>query len=781
MSIEKGKIIDLLKGTVSAEAAAESLGLTRRQLSDRKRRYLRRKLPKIQGDVRIDGIDSPVQILRDSWGVAHVEANCVADGFFGLGYAMAQDRLWQLDHMRRLASGRLAEILGASYVDQDRLHRTIGLRRSAATAVDAAGDEVRLVLDSLASGINAHMAGCKDLPVEFDVLDYVPEPWTATDSVAVWKWRWWMLTGRLGILAAAEAGRKHLSDELFSVFMSCEASEETIVPSDEPAATGGHDTGEGSNNWVVGGSRTESGKPILATDPHNSVDLSRQWYQAQLTILGQDSSQGMDTSQRLDAVGAFFLGTPGIYLGHTRHTAWGVTNHTASARDVYVESAEAILPGSIVERISVAGGEDVEIEIRSTERGPLVQDFVPGIGPADYPLLSLKWNGSGPTTGFESMLSLLRSASVDDVLAALKAWPFPILNFVFADDAGRIGYHAAGHVPERPVARLGFRDPNNPDDAWMGNLPFDDMPEFVDPDRDWVASANNPPFGGDKPYLHLGSWSDGYRFRRIRQRIESVSTHSIDSVGAIQADTILGRAEDLAPIVAEIASRVSNKSIRDLGDILTGWDGAYEIHEIAPTVFTAFWDAWLSRVARAQFPDDLVSLVKDRCANAARRLLLGESFGWFGNDVKVEREVVIALQEAHRWICERIGSRKSQWRWGRLHTVTFDHPCATSPELEKLLNMGPTETSGVTGTVRATGHSLVDPFKVTGLSTYRMVVDLGNPARSRATAAGGQSGHPASPHYRTQSELWLKDEYHPLLMDRKDIERNLDGRLTLRP
>jgi penicillin amidase len=385
-------IVDLLKGDATVDAVAESTGLSRTQISDRKRRYLRRKLPKISGTIPVSGLDGPVEILRDNWGVAHVEANCVADGFFGLGYAMAQDRLWQLDHMRRLASGRLAEILGPTYVDQDRLHRTIGLRRCADAAFEVVEDEVRLVLESLSSGINAHMAACKDLPVEFDLLGYAPEPWTPNDSVAVWKWRWWMLTGRLNILAVAEAGRKHLSDELFRAFMTCEASEEIIVPGDEPASTGGHDTGEGSNNWVVGGSRTESGKPILATDPHNSVDLSRQWYQAQLTTPG------------MDAIGAFFLGTPGIYLGHTRHTAWGVTNHTASARDVYVESEDAVLPDPIVETICVADGEDVKIEILSTDRGPLVQDFVPGIDRDEYPLLSLKWNGSEPTTGFESML-----------------------------------------------------------------------------------------------------------------------------------------------------------------------------------------------------------------------------------------------------------------------------------------------------------------------------------------------------------------------------------------
>ena len=778
------KIVGVLRGDVSVEDAADSLGLNRKQFQDRKRRYLKRKLPKISGSIRKPALDGPVEILRDRWGVAHIEAGCTADGFFGLGYAMAQDRLWQLDHMRRLACGRLSEVLGPKYLEQDKLHRTIGLKRSAGAAVAVADEEVLLVLQSLADGINEQMQDCGELPLEFDVLDYKPEPWTPEDSVAVWKWRWWMLTGRLNILAIAEAGRRHLDEDLFRSFMTCEENEETIVPGDGPAEFGGHDTGEGSNNWVVGGSRTKSGKPILATDPHNSVDLSRQWYQAQLTIRSSGAA-GMD------AVGAFFLGTPGIYLGHTRHTAWGVTNHTASARDLYqeksgdgpdtyVEAGESRPLETLVESIGIRDEESEALSIRSTERGPLIQDFVASVGD-DAGMLSLRWNGSEATTGFESMLALLRSTSCDEVLGALEQWPFPILNFLFADDKGGIGYHVAGHVPERPSARPGLRDPENSEDRWIGNYAFDRLPQLINPERDWVASANNPPWGGNDPYLHLGSWSDGYRFRRIRTRIENEDVHDVNSVGAIHADAVHGRAEDLASIVARIAKDGPNKKIRELGEILTPWDGEYGVDDIAPTVFTVFWDQWLKRVAAARFPDNLVGSVKDRCSGVANRILQGYDRVWLGADASVEAEVVSTLRDTLAWICERIGTRKASWRWGKLHTVTFDHPCATSDELRKLLVVGPEETSGVNGTVRAAGHSMAKPFEVTGLSTYRMVVDMGNVTRARATTAGGQSGHPASPHYRTQTELWLKDEYHPLLMDRKDVERELEGRLVLEP
>ena len=777
----KALLLQVLRGEMTPEAAAGMLGVSRRAVTDMRRRYLRSKLPKIEGSLKAP-LDAPVDIRRDRWGVAHIRARSTADCYTALGYAMAQDRLWQLDYMRRLARGRLAEILGAGYLSQDRLHRTIGLSRSAEEAAADMPDEVALVLTSLAAGINAGMSGCADcLPVEFDLLDYAPEAWTPGDSIAVWKWRWWMLTGRLGNIAVKEAARRYLSPDLLDLFLSVEAGEETIVPGDEPAGVGGHDTGEGSNNWVVGGNRSVAGKPVLATDPHNAVDLCRQWYQAQIT------------APEVDAIGAFFLGTPGIYLGHTRRTAWGVTNHTASARDVYVETVSPDDPGMYregdgwrpfeVERqeIPVRGRAAETLVIRRTARGPVVNDFVPQAGDEPDPPLSLRWVGAEPTTGFEAMLALLRSRSADEVLGALRQWPFPILNFVFADADGRIGYHVAGRIPKRAQTWHGYRPAGDAAHDWAGMHAFDDLPQLIDPARGWVATANNPPWGGTGPYLSLGDWSDGYRFRRIRQRIEGVDRHTIESVAAIQADATHGRAQELASVVAWFARASRDASLKAIGELLEAWDGTYGTDAAAPAVFTAFWEHWLRRVARDRFPESVVSLVAGRAGGVARRLLLGEDVGWFSENTDLGVAVVTALQDALGWLRKTVGPRRSQWRWGRLHRVTFAHPVSQNAALAGLFDVGPFETTGGTGTVRAAGFSTVRPFEVTGISTYRMTVDMANPARGCATAAGGQSGHPASPHYSGQSRLWIADATHPLLMDERDIEANLEGALTLAP
>jgi penicillin amidase len=781
MANRKTILMQLLRGEMMIDQAADELGISRQSVRAFQMRYLRGKVPKTRETFNAP-VDQPVTVLRDQWGVAHIDAASVADCFTVLGYAMAQDRLWQMDYMRRLAHGQLSEVLGADYLAEDRLHRTIGLTRAAQSASSVMSDEVRMVLQSLAGGINAWMGEMGDRrALEFELLDYEPMPWTVVDSIAIWKWRWWMLTGRLGVIALNEAAKRHLSPDLLDLFLTIEAGEETIVPSAEPARIGGYDTGIGSNNWVVGGGRTEKGQPVLATDPHNNVSLCRQWYQAQVTAPG------------MDAIGAFFLGTPGIYLGHTRHTSWGVTNHTASVRDLYVEevsSEDANLyregdewRSFEVDRqeIPVRGESDDLLVISRTVRGPVVNAFVSAVDDGEQPVLTMRWVGSEPTTGFEAMLALMRSQNVDEVLEALAQWPMPILNFAFADSHGRFGYHAVGHVPTRKAINYGFRPANDPDHEWGSPYAFEDLPHLVDPECNWVATANNSPWGGRGDYLALGGWSEGYRFRRIKERIEALEIHTLESVGAIQADAVHGRGQDLAAIVAEVALKARNRRLRELGELLRDWDGAYSVDSVAASVFTAFWEHWVRRVMAAQFPQGVVALVAARGGSVARRVLTGDAAGWMPSGVDVEREVRETLVDVLSWLRRRVGTRKSQWRWGRLHTVTFRHPLGDGGVLSKVFDVGPFESAGSTGTVRAAGYSFGNPFEVTGLSTYRMVVDMADPAHGKATTAGGQSGHPGSPNYRTQSELWAADDYHPLLMDRADVEANLESSLTLEP
>jgi len=773
---ERGPILRLLKGELGTEDIARELGMSVDELEEHRRAYLESKLPQIDGAAEVLRA-GPARLCRDRWGVAHIQADALEDGYFALGYAMGQDRLWQLDFLRRRVRGRLAEVLGERLLGSDRLMRTIGLGAAAEKAAALTSAEVGTVLEALSGGINAAMEAAREnLPVEFDVLEYEPETWTPADSIAVWKWRWWMLTGRLELIALEEACKRYLPPDLCTAFLAVEAGEESIVPGDEPPAAAGHDTGEGSNNWVVGGSRTTSGRPVLATDPHNAVDHPSQWYEAQLTVPG------------VDAIGAFYLGTPGIYLGHTRGAAWGLTNHTASGRDLYVEEVgeggDVYLEGGEwrafeveQQEIPVRGQAPEALEIRRTGRGPIVNEFVTPVEEGGDPPLSLRWAGSEPITGFEAMLGLMRASSVEEVLTALAEWPFPNLNFVFADTAGRLGYHAVGTVPWRRSPWLGFRPAGETEHRWQGKWAFDELPQLVDPERDWVATANNPPWRGSGPYVALGSWADGYRFRRIRERIEGQEQLTAEEVAAIQADVVHARARDLAPVVAARARQSADEGVRQLAGILEGWDGGYTVESCAPAAFEAFWHCWLERVARARFPERLVGMAAPRAGAVARRLLLGEEMDWFPEDA--EDEVQVALRQTLDWLRARLGNSSEAWCWGRVHQVRFPHPLGSeSPALAELLSPGPFPTSGGTGTVRAAGFSTAEPFAMGSGSTYRMVVDMAAPERAWSTTTGGSSGHPGSPHYADQARLWLEDRYHPLRME--VAEEDVEGILELR-
>jgi penicillin G amidase len=772
-------ILPLLKGELNAEEVAVRFGITRPEMEERQRLFLESKLPRIEGVVAVCN-KGGARIRRDRWGVAHVEADRLEDGYFALGYAMGQDRLWQLDYLRRRVRGRLAELFGRSRLGSDRLMRTIGLGTAAEKAVEQLTQEEAAVLQALADGINVAGEEARDhLPLEFELLEYEPESWQISDSIALWKWRWWMLTGRLDLIALEEACKRHLPEELRQAFMQVEAGEETIVPGTEPVGATGHDVGEGSNNWVVGGSRTPGGRPILATDPHNAIDYPSQWYEAQLTVPG------------IDAIGAFYLGTPGIYLGHTRHTAWGVTNHTSSGRDLYLETLddkrEAYLEAEMwtpleVERqeIQVRGEEAVHLEICRTARGPIINDFVTSVVAEGDPPLSLRWAGSQPATGFASMLKLMRSTSLDDIRDALRCWPFPNLNFVFADSSGRIGYQAVGTVPRRFPFWSGFRPAGEPEHQWEGAWGFDELPQLIDPERDWVATANNSPWRGSGPYISLGNWSDGYRFRRIRERIEGQEKLDMAAVAAIQADVQHARGRELGGALAVAMRQSTIPKIRELADLMEAWDGSYGVRDIGPTLFEAFWNRWLERVATVRFPAHLVTLVTSRAGGVARRLLLGEAIPWFPATVDVSSEIEEILRQVADWLHSELGGDTERWRWGELHQVRFPHPLgAQSPTLEELLSPGPFPTSGGTGTVRAAGISTAEPFRMTGGSTYRMVVDMARPEHAWSTTTGGSSGHPGSHHYDDQVALWLEDRYHPLRMEVEAAD--IEGTLELQP
>ncbi len=751
--------------------------------------YFRSKLPLAGSttEVPVGPVQAPVRIRRDSWGIAHVSADSEHDLFFGLGYAMAQDRLWQMDYQRRLVRGQLAAVLGQRALASDRMMRTLGMGAAGDRAWETASPEVRDVLTAFTSGINRWIdqAGSR-LPIEFEILGYEPAPWHPADSIAIWKHRWWTLTGRLELIVLAEAARRLLPPELADAFFTVELADETIVPTSNASTAAtlpghGGPLDEGSNNWVVGGSHTTTGAPVVCSDPHNPFSAPSQWFEAQLTC------------PSIDAAGAIYIGTPVLYLGRTRDVAWGLTNHAISVRDLYLEEPSSDHPGMYRDgiawrpfevdhqTIAVAGEPDDHLEIRRTVRGPVVNDILPGLDDLEVTApVTLRWIGAEAPSGFDATLGLLRARSADDVLSALRRWPCPPLNFVYADRSGHIGYHAVGLVPRHGRPGYGLRHANNPDDAWNGFVAFDDLPHEENPVRGWIATANNVPWSRDPDYLASGAWSDGYRARRIRERLTASDRLRPDEIAAIHGDVHSIRARELTPALLEMIGDGESPLARDAVRVLRSWDYEFTTESVGASIWTAFWTQWCLVLARARFPEALVEPATVRVAGIGRRLLLGETVPWLPDGdvpLAVRGAFNAALGALEAWG----GADVEAWRWGSLHQVVHPHPMGISDELRALYDTGPYPTSGGSSIVRAAGHGLSVPFTVVSGSTYRFMADLGRPDHLQSTQTLGQSAHLGSPHYRDQTPLWLANDYHPFWMSEGDVLAHLESEVVILP
>ena len=783
-------VLNWLRGTPRAEVAAAA-GVDAATIDRWADAYFAEKLPLGLGAIEeVTGqVGAAVRIRRDSWGIAHISAETESDVYFGLGYAMAQDRLWQLDYQRRLVRGELAAVLGSRALASDRLMRTLGIGAAGERGWETVEPEVRTTLESLAAGINRWIdqVGSR-LPIEFEALGYEPVRWHPSDSIAIWKHRWWTLTGRLEQIVVAEVARRTLPSDLLDAFFDVELAGETIVRDAGDQVSSRSESGldggaidEGSNNWVVGGGRTTTGSPALCSDPHNIFNAPSQWFEAQVTC------------PSFDGAGAFYLGTPVLYLGRNRHVAWGVTNHAASVRDLYWEEthperSESYRDGSTwrdfaVERqvISVAGKVADVLDIRKTVRGPIVNEFLPPLGEErDVPPISLRWLAIEVPSGFDSALRLMRARSAADVRDALKQWPCPPLNFVYADTEGHFGYHAAGLIPRRGHVTHGVRQANDLNDIWNGFYAFDDLPNVADPPAGWVATANNVPAARNDDYLFNGAWSDGYRARRIRKRLTERERLRPEEIAAVHADVVSARAQELLPSLLRLVEPGDSPTARTAIRTLREWDHRCGVDSVGASIWTAFWTEWCVALAGARFPRVLIEHATVRVAAIGSRLLRGESIPWFpanNADAEIRGAFNRALEALEGWG----GPNVEDWQWGKLHQITHPHPMATSFELSALYNTGPSPTSGGNSIVRAAGHGLKIPYSVVSGSTYRFIADLSRPDRLQSVQTIGQSAHLGSPHYRDQFALWLENRYHPLWMSEQEVLEHLESEVVIRP
>ena len=785
MSHDGRELLSRLGAGESIEALCAEAGWSRDRFDAWWRDECRARVPATTGEIPTAGPLGRVRIRRDRWGIPHVEARDDHDLFFGFGYAIAQDRLFQLDNLRRRAHGRLAEVLGTGALASDVLYRTLDLGRVAEDEWRGLPTGDRDLLSSYAAGVNALIDATRERPpIEFDLLDYRPEPWSPTDSLAVAAEFAWYLTGRFPVIVVPELVRRALGDgPLYRSFLRGEEDGESILPPGSYPASPPRDRvdvgqtvsdayqGQGSNNWVLSGARTTTGKPLVASDPHVPFGTVSIWHEIHLR------------GGSLHVMGVSYAGMPAVMIGRTERVAWGLTNNICSLRDLYREEADPDHPGHyrvnggsepVHERrevIQVRGGAPVVRTVRSTRNGPLVDDLLPAAASGSGPV-SLRWQGAEPSVWLSALMATNRARTAEEFREATRPWRVPTFSLVFADADGQIGYQCTGRIPIRHAAERGYRPGSDPRHEWDGEIPFEGMPRLADPEGGFIVTANNRVAPDDFPHPLSGTWSSGHRARRIRERLESRPLWSVEDCRRLQQDVHSERAAECVPHLVTLLGGCEDSRVQRAVALVSDWDYRVEADSAPAALFNVFFARWCDRVAAERLPSEMAGLAAAGAGGLASALLAGDEVGWFAPDARreaVRATMAVALDE----IEARMGTDPTGWSWGRLHALALKHFLSGRGDLGRLLDRGGEPVRG-DGTTVCNSSPDANHAAFMGAS-YRMVADLADPRRGIwAVGLAGASGHPGSPHYADEVADWCAGGYHYLPMDDPGGEEDVD-------
>jgi penicillin amidase len=763
--------------------------------------------PLHEGTLRVPLLQQPMRIERDEHGVPHVIAASEHDAAFGLGYAHAQDRLWQMEMNRRVAAGRLSEILGPAALDTDRFLRTLGIRRAAERIYSRMAEEHRTLADAYAAGVNAFLAvRSGPLPAEF-VLTRAPspEPWSAVDSIGwslimAWDLARYSHTMELRRLELAQrfslaelndihppypGGRAPATADytemyrLMGLRQAGAGESARRLASLLPGLGFGTADDVGSNSWVAAGRRTVSGKPLLANDPHLGLSTPSLWYFAALT------------APDLKVIGATLPGVPGVLLGRNDRVAWSFTNTGADQQDIYIERVnpangnEYATPdgwaafAERTETIRVKGGKDVELIVRETRHGPVLSGLAPVDKAFSHPryVLALRWSALEPDdTSFAAVRALNKARSAGEAEAALAQFQLVTQSAVYADADGQIGMIVTGRIPVRRADNdLAGIAPAPGWDArydWTGYVPFERVPRLHNPPSGVIVTANHRIVGDDYPHHLTHDWFLPYRALRIEQLLNERARHDATTFKAIQADVRSQAARDLMERLKE--TRPLTEAGRDALARLLRWDGAMDPARPEPLVF----HAWMRELKHRAFDDDFGPLTAEYIDAAERTHFLlhvlagrAQARDWC-DDRRTEHRVescaaiaADALDAAVTQLTSESGRDVAGLRWGEAHLAIGEHrPLSGVGWLSRLVELR-TPFPGDTYTVNvgALTHRPGAPFTTRHAASLRAIYDLaaldGNSFWVHST---GQSGSPFSEHYASMVPLWRDLKYLPM-------------------
>ena len=780
----------------------------------------RKVLAKIDGELPLPRLKQPVKVLRDQWGIPHIYAADTHDLFYAQGVVAAQDRLFQIDLWRRTAAGELAEILGPEAIDRDRMARLARYRGDMNAEWAGYGPQAKEIATAFTDGINDYVDYVKAdpanrLPIEFQLARYEPGKWKPEDVVGrvagISMVRNFLneaaraeLVGAVGFdkaqqLLPLEPATKYswpigldargLTRDV--VALPRKANEKIqftklgpVAPAAPKAANGGGDSGDGSeqgsNNWVVAGAHTTSGKPILANDPHRTIALPSLRYLVHLNAPGWNVIGGGEPA------------LPGVAVGHNEKIAWGFTIAGNDQADLFVEETHPEDPRKYrvgkewqamhVERetIQVLGAAPVELELLFTRHGPVIHE-----DKERQRVFVLKWAGSEPgTAGYLGSLSLNKAGNWDEFMEAAARWRVPAENLIYADVEGNIGWIAAAQTPRRGYGLGVLPTPGaNAYHDWLGYLKSDELPMEKNPPRGFIgtANANILPPGYDRPIAF--EWAAPFRQQRVRGvlngQVGAKKKHSLEDSMRLQQDNVSLAATALIALAKNLPS--DDAALAPYIKLFREWKGELSIDSQAGPLYAIWLQLLQQEFYAAHVPRPQLEIMRTG-TSVMLQALANPTDRWFEGDPKAARDALLlaTFTKAVETTKKRLGDDTAKWSWGKLHTARFVHPLSTlGRPYAAALDLGPVARPGDATTANATSH---DPqFLQTAGASYRHIFDLADWDLGLATSTPGQSGQPGSPHYGDLLPIWGEGKYFPLKFSRSAVEEATTHRLTLIP
>ncbi|MDX2031753.1 MAG: penicillin acylase family protein [Blastocatellia bacterium] len=754
-------------------------------------------LAQTSGTIEAKGLRKRVRVLRDEWGIPHIYAETQDDLFFAQGFVAAQDRLWQMDLWRRIGEGKLAEVLGERAIERDRFARLLRYRGDMKAEYESYAPDAKSIIEAFVRGVNASIEASRDrLPIEFQLAGYRPEPWTP--EVCLTRMAGYVMTRN----ASTEILRAQLVREYGREFVDEWIETEPARRVELPAgldlegidgrilaaanAAGGPVTfnpSDGSNNWVIDGTMSSTGKPLLANDPHRTIALPSLRYLVHLNGPGWN------------VIGAGEPTLPGVAAGHNERVGFGFTIVGIDQQDLYVEETNPANPNEYrwqgawrrmrVERepLTVKGEPTPRmLELKFTHHGPVIYE-----DPARHRAYALKWVGSEPgTAGYLASLTLNRVQNWEQFLKAMERWKTPSENLIYADVDGNIGWVAAGITPVRrgPSGKSwsGLLPVPGSEGKyeWQGFLPTAKLPRRYNPSDHFIATANHNILPADYPHELGYEWANPIRFRRIAEALGAPGRKfGVADFERLQYDELSLPARELTAVLREV--REVEPELRPYVELLTQWDCRLSRDAAAAALF----EVWVTRLSAAVFkphvPAKAWGIVGGRVPllktiDALKR----PSARWFGEAAQAGRDRAMreSLKEAVAETRRLLGEDAKRWRWGRLHTASFTHPLATTAERRAVFNLPSVEKGGDGNTVNNTSGP---NFRQNHGASFREILDVSDWDNSVATSVPGQSGQPGSPHYGDLLSMWAEGRYFPLLYSRQKVEAKVKQQLILEP